>query len=47
MRLVAIAIGIALVLADGIYAVAPLVLFIGFWFWQMRSERLSTADQPG
>jgi TRAP transporter 4TM/12TM fusion protein len=47
MRLVAIVIGIALVLADGIYAVAPLVLFIGFWLWQMRSGRLLAADQPG
>ena len=46
MRFVAIAIGIFLVLANGLYTVAPLAMFIGFWLWQMRSERLSAADQP-
>ena len=46
MRFVATVIGIALVLTNGLYAIAPLVIFIGFWLWQIRSARLSTASQP-
>ena len=46
MRFVATVIGIALVLTNGLYAIAPLVIFIGFWLWQMRSARLSTPSQP-
>ncbi len=46
MRSVATVIGIALVLTNGLYAIAPLVIFIGFWLWQIRSARLSTASQP-
>ena len=36
MRFVATVIGIALVLTNGLYAIAPLVIFIGFWLWQIR-----------
>jgi TRAP-type uncharacterized transport system fused permease subunit len=41
MRVIAIVIGIALVLVHGLYAIAPLVLFVGIWLWQMRARRLA------
>ena len=47
MRVVAIAIGAVLILVQALYAVAPLIAFIGFWLWQMRAGRLATASHPG
>ena len=47
MRLVAIVIGIALVLVHGLYALGPLGLFIGFWLWQIRAEKLTGAKESG
>ena len=47
MRVVAIAIGAVLILVQALYAVVPLIAFIGFWLWQMRAGRLATASHPG
>jgi TRAP-type uncharacterized transport system fused permease subunit len=39
MRLVAISIGISLVLIHGLYAILPMIVFIGFWIWQIRDAK--------
>ena len=39
MRLVAISIGISLVLIHGLYAILPLMVFVGFWIWQIREAK--------
>ncbi|MDA0231727.1 MAG: TRAP transporter fused permease subunit [Proteobacteria bacterium] len=47
MRVIAIAVGTALILTHGLFAIAPLALFIGFWLWQIRSGRLAAASNSG
>jgi TRAP-type uncharacterized transport system fused permease subunit len=47
MRTVAVLLGIALVLAHGLYAIPPLIAFLGFWLWQMRAGRLSAGHASG
>ena len=39
MRFLSICIGISLVLVHGLFAVLPLIVFVGFWIWQIRQEK--------
>ena len=44
MRVVAVAIGAALILAQAIWAIVPLLAFAAFWLWQMRAGRQSIRE---